>query len=216
VSGHALAYISQACSIARALQPTVVVIEDVDLIAEERESHLGENALLFQLLNEMDGIGPDADVTFLLTTNRADLLEEALAARPGRIDHAAELPVPDDDGRRQLIELYRGGLVLDLTDPEAVVRRTAGVTASFLNELLRRAALAAAERSAAPDSALGTGPLGTGPLGTGPLGTGPLGTGPLRVTDADMSAALDQLLDVRSQLTRALLGSHGARAADPP
>ncbi|HEX7992369.1 MAG TPA: AAA family ATPase, partial [Streptosporangiaceae bacterium] len=53
---------------------------------------LGENPLLFELLNEMDGLAADNDVTFLLTTNRADLLEEALAARPGRVDHAAELP----------------------------------------------------------------------------------------------------------------------------
>jgi len=43
----------------------------------------------------MDGLGEDADVTFVLTTNRADLLEPALAQRPGRVDHAAELPLPD-------------------------------------------------------------------------------------------------------------------------
>src|SRR5580693_4443753 len=106
--------ISQACSVARTLQPAVVVVEDVDLIAEERGHNLGENPLLFELLNEMDGLGSDIDVTFLLTTNRADLLEEALAARPGRVDHAAEIPIPDGDARRRLIELYRGSLVLDL------------------------------------------------------------------------------------------------------
>jgi cell division protease FtsH len=94
LSGRALGMIAAACSVARALQPAVVVVEDVDLIAEEREHHLGENPLLFELLNEMDGLGSDSDVTFLLTTNRADLLEAALAARPGRVDHAAELPVP--------------------------------------------------------------------------------------------------------------------------
>ena len=94
----------------------------------------------------MDGLGADADVTFLLTTNRADLLEEALAARPGRVDHAAELPIPDRDARRRLIQLYRGGLTLDLTDGETVLTRTDGVTASFLKELLRRAALVAAEQ----------------------------------------------------------------------
>jgi ATPase family associated with various cellular activities (AAA) len=185
ISGYALRWIAQACSVARALQPSIIVIEDVDLIAEERGSHGSENAMLFQLLNEMDGLGSDVDVTFLLTTNRADLLEEALAARPGRVDHAAELPVPDGDGRRRLMALYRGSLALELTDPDAVVERTAGVTASFLKELLRRAALVAAERD------------------PGPAG----GEAALRVTDEDMSAALDQLLDTRSQLTRILLGA---------
>ena len=58
----------------------------MDLIAEQREAYPGEQPLLFQLLNEMDGLGSAADVTFLLTTNRADLLEPApgLAPRAGR------------------------------------------------------------------------------------------------------------------------------------
>ena len=38
----------------------------------------------------MDGLDPDIDVTFLLTTNRPEILEPALAARPGRVDLAAE------------------------------------------------------------------------------------------------------------------------------
>ena len=59
--------------------------------------HPGQHPLLFQLLNEMDGLAEDADVVFVLTTNRADLLEPALAARPGRVDQAVELDLP---GRR--------------------------------------------------------------------------------------------------------------------
>jgi hypothetical protein len=184
VSGTSLRWIAQACSVARTLQPSVVVVEDVDLIAEERGMRPGQHPMLFELLNQMDGLGADVDVTFLLTTNRADMLEGALAARPGRVDHAAELPIPDAAARRALMELYRGRLVLDLADLAGAVARTEGVTASFLKELLRRAALEAAERDPADDPAA-----------------------PLHVTDADMTAALDQLLDTRSQLTRVLLGS---------
>ena len=94
LTGAALGRIAAACSVARALQPSMVVVEDVDLIAEQRDGRGGQHPLLFQLLNEMDGLGKDADVTFLLTTNRADLLEPALAQRPGRVDHAAEIPLP--------------------------------------------------------------------------------------------------------------------------
>jgi hypothetical protein len=72
LSGGALGMIAQACSVARTLQPSVIVVEDVDLIAEQREFGEGVHPLLFQLLNEMDGLGEDLDVTFLLTTNRAD------------------------------------------------------------------------------------------------------------------------------------------------
>jgi len=50
----------------------------------------------------MEAVAGDADVTFLLTTNRADLLEEVLAARPGLIDHAARLPLPDAAARAAL------------------------------------------------------------------------------------------------------------------
>ena len=186
LSGQALGMIAAACSVARALQPSVVVVEDVDLIAEERGHHLGENPLLFELLNEMDGLGQDIDVTFLLTTNRPDLLEEALAARPGRVDHAAELPVPDAQARGRLIRLYRGGLELDLSDPDAVIARTEGVTASFIRELLRRAVLQAADEDGDQDREQ--------------AGL------PLRVTDAHLAAALDQLLDTRSAMTAVLLG----------
>ena len=193
LSGRALGMIAQACSVARTLQPSVVVVEDVDLIAEQREYGEGEHPLLFQLLNEMDGLGEDLDITFLLTTNRADLLEPALAQRPGRVDHAALLPVPDAGARLRLLQLYQGTLVLDLADPDAVIGRTEGVTASFMKELLRRAALRAADESEDEEAST-----------------------PIRVTDAHMTAALDQLLDTRNELTRILLGGQATaqRAGD--
>ncbi len=56
ISGHALGRIREACSVARELQPAVIVVEDVDLIAEQREARPGEHPLLFQLLNEMDRV----------------------------------------------------------------------------------------------------------------------------------------------------------------
>jgi hypothetical protein len=95
LSGNALQFVDAACSIARALAPAIVVIEDVDLIAEHRGMHPGQHPMLFQLLNEMDGLAEDADVTFILTTNRADLLEPALASRPGHVDQAVAFALPD-------------------------------------------------------------------------------------------------------------------------
>jgi cell division protease FtsH len=74
--------------------PAVVVLEDVDLVAEERSFGPASNPVLFDLLDSMDGAAPDADLLFLLTTNRADLLEPALAARPGRVDVAVEIACP--------------------------------------------------------------------------------------------------------------------------
>ncbi len=141
LSGAAVSAVGQAGSIAKSLQPATIVIEDVDLIGIDRSLPGGEhNPLLFQLLNEMDGLAEDADVLFILTTNRVDLLEPALAARPGRIDQAVEIGLPDADDRRRLLDLY-----LDESIDESLAARlvdgTAGVAAAFVKELVRRATL---------------------------------------------------------------------------
>lgn len=184
LTGGGLQWIRAAVGLARLLQPSLVVCEDVDLVAQERGPMPGySNPVLFDMLNSIDGIEEDADVAFVLTTNRADLLEPALAARPGRVDLAMEIPLPDSAGRHRLIDLYGSGLELRLDDPDRVVDRTAGVTASFIKELLRKAALIAAESEPGDDR--------------------------IRVTDAHVTQALDELLDEESALTRVLLGGRG-------
>jgi ATP-dependent 26S proteasome regulatory subunit len=148
LTGGAIAAIEQSVGLARMLEPSLVLLEDVDLVAEERTRQgAGRNAVLFELLNQMDGLTEDADIVFVLTTNRADLLEPALAARPGRIDQAVEVPLPDSDCRRRLFELYAEGLRLEVDDLERFVDRTRGVSAAFIRELLRKAALRAADES---------------------------------------------------------------------
>ena len=132
-------------ALARRLAPALVVLEDVDLVAQERTyGPFGSSPVLFELMNQMDGLDDDADIAFVLTTNRPD----ASSRRSPRARAVSTSPssseLPDDEGRRRLLALYARGLDLELSDPEAVVRRTAGVTASFVKELLRRAALAAA------------------------------------------------------------------------
>jgi len=144
LTGTGLAAIGPACTIARSLAPSMVVLEDVDLVALERDEERS-SALLFELLNEMDGLQADLDIVFLLTTNRADRLEPALAARPGRVDLAVELPVPDAAGRRKLIDLYGRGLELRAGDLASLIERTEGASPAFIRELLRRAVLLALE-----------------------------------------------------------------------
>ena len=183
LTGDTLPAIKEACSIARTLQPAMIVVEDVDLIAEQRDRYGGETPLLFTLLNEMDGLAEDSDVVFLLTTNRADLLEPALAARPGRVDQAVHIDLPDREARLRLVRLYCGGLDLDTSRLDDVLDRTDGVTASFLKELLRRSAVIAGDRDERPGS-----------------------TDALSVTADDLDDALADLLDTRNQMTRAVLG----------
>jgi ATPase family associated with various cellular activities (AAA) len=179
LTGAALGLVGDACAIARDLQPAMVVLEDVDLVAQERTAMgFGATSLLFRLLNEMDGIGEDADVIFVMTTNRADLLEPALAARPGRVDQAVELPLPDADARSRLLDLFGRGVELSLRDRAAIVAETEGVSPAFLRELVRKAAL----QAAVTDSP--------------------------RVEDAHFREALD-LLERGGSITRAMLGADG-------
>jgi hypothetical protein len=128
--------------LARFLQPAMIVIEDVDLIARSRETMHGacEELLLNKLLNEMDGLREDAELLFILTTNRPDQLEAALAARPGRIDQAIEFPLPDVVGRKKLIHLYARGLVVPEPVLSAITHKTEGASAAFIKELMRRVA----------------------------------------------------------------------------
>jgi hypothetical protein len=144
ITAGEMGLLSHYMALARLLQPAMVVIEDVDLIAREREDMNSpcEESLLNELLNEMDGLKDNADILFVLTTNRPEQLEGALAGRPGRIDQAIEVPLPDDVGRDKLVRLYGGGLRLPDAIVAEAVARTQGVSAAFIKELMRRVAQA--------------------------------------------------------------------------
>ena len=189
LTGRSLVAVGAATDLARALQPAVVVLEDVDLVAEERSLGPASSPVLFDLLDAMDGAAPDADLLFLLTTNRADLLEPALAARPGRVDVAVEIALPDAAARERLLALYGQNVPLELTaaDINLAVERTDGTTASFIKELIRRSVL----ESLHDDPAL------------------------TAVTGPHLTRALDDLLDAAQAVTRTLLGV-GVDPADLP
>lgn len=145
LTGRGLGLIETSAKLARWLAPSMVLIEDVDLIAEDRVS-AGQctQPVLFELLNQMDGLADDCDVLFVLTTNRPEILEPALASRPGRVDQAYEVPLPDAECRRRLFELYFEGLQVEVKNLDSFIKRTGGASAAFIAELVRKAALFAA------------------------------------------------------------------------
>ncbi len=153
LTGQALGQISAAFSIARDLAPATVVLEDVDLVAAERTMPGSHGGVLFELLNQLEGLAEDSDLLVILTTNRPDLIEPALAARPGRVDLALELPLPDEEGRRRLLRLYSGEIVLDAETERELVERIEGATGALIKELMRQATLRGAVNGVAPTSA---------------------------------------------------------------
>jgi hypothetical protein len=194
LTGSSIQFITEAAELARAMQPAIVVLEDVDLVAEQRGMH-GPQPLLFAVLDALDGLDGDADVTFILTTNRVQVLERALAERPGRVDLAVEIPLPDAESRRRLFRHYASDLPFTAEAIDTAADRADGTTGSFAKELVRRAVLAAAEQNRL-------------------------------VTDDDLSASLDGLLEAGAHLARNLLGggtppdqgdhSHGTWGAYAP
>ena len=185
ITAEQVGLLGEYMALARLLQPSMVVIEDVDLIARDRTT-MGspcEEVLLNKLLNEMDGLRTDSEILFVLTTNRPEALEAALASRPGRVDQAIEFPLPDDEGRTKLVRLYAREVEVPEDVVREIVKRTEGVSASFIKELMRRSAQFYLERS---------------------------DTGGLDIEDVE--AALDELLFSGGTLNRKLLGARDEEA----
>ena len=123
-----------------------------DLIARDRTELTPANeVLLNKLLNEMDGLREEADILFLLTTNRPEELEQALASRPGRIDQAIEFPLPDDEGRENWFGCTRQGVHMAEEVVQEIVQRTERVSAAFIKELMRRSVQFHLERKGSAD-----------------------------------------------------------------
>ncbi|AZS38492.1 ATP-dependent zinc metalloprotease FtsH [Microbacterium lemovicicum] len=184
LQGMTLGAVGEAVRLARAMTPSIVVLEDVDLVASDRMMFGGPQPLLFEILDALDGLDGDADVAFVLTTNRAEILEPALAARPGRIDLAVEVPLPDATARRELFRIYGSGVDLSADALDAAADRADGVTASFAKELIRRVVLRAAVADRAP-------------------------------TDADLDAALTEMMEAAEGIAHVLFGGRAAAGVDP-
>lgn len=142
ITAEGVGLLPEYIALARLLQPALVVIEDADLIARARSEMGGpcEEVMLNRLLNELDGLKERADIFFVLTTNRPDALEPALASRPGRIDQSIEFPLPDEAHRVRLLRLYGRSIPLDQSLLDDLATRTHGATPAFIKEFMRRIA----------------------------------------------------------------------------
>ncbi len=186
LSADKLTWLADTIEAARLLAPAMVVIEDVDLIAAHRDGPWQHTpAALDRLLNEMDGVGSDARLIFVFTTNRPEVLEPALAARPGRVDQAIEIGLPEDRERRVLLRRHACGLAIDEEIVAQVSRRIGKVSPAFIKELARRAAQAMMERAGE------------------------------RLEDPDFARAFQDMSGTGSKITARILGAEGLGFVTP-
>jgi cell division protease FtsH len=129
---------------ARAAQPAIIFIDEIDAMGRERVSRGSSgnderDTTLNQLLVEMDGF-VQSRVVVLGATNRPEILDPALV-RAGRFDRQVMVPPPDRRGRTRILELYleRRNFAPDL-DVELLARRTPGFTGADLSNLVNTAA----------------------------------------------------------------------------
>ncbi len=136
-SGNALLQIRSLCNLARMLQPSMVVLEDVDLVYSTRETNFN-NTALGEMMNELDGFKPDDQIIFVLTTNSIERVESAIKERPGRISQCIFFGAPGVDLRRRYLANLLKAYNLSQLDLDRVVAKTDGVTQAFLKELVFR------------------------------------------------------------------------------
>jgi cell division protease FtsH len=130
--------------------PSIVFVDELDAIGRTRGAGglSGANdereQTLNQILTEMDGFTGSEGVIVLAATNRPEILDPALL-RPGRFDRRISVNPPDQDGRRQILEVHvRHVPLAPDVDLAAIAATTPGMVGADLHNLVNEAALAAA------------------------------------------------------------------------
>lgn len=127
--------------------PCVIFIDEIDSVGSKRSSsmlHPYANQTINQLLTEMDGFRQNEGVIVLGATNRRDDLDKALI-RPGRFDVEIQVPLPDFEGRKDIIRLYLDKIKYSSNvDIDVLSRGTTGFTGADLENMINQAALRAA------------------------------------------------------------------------
>jgi SpoVK/Ycf46/Vps4 family AAA+-type ATPase len=139
---------------ARAHQPAVVFLDEVDALASERgagDQHHESQKMVNQLLSELGDLDGDDDVLVVAATNHPDDVDEAML-RTGRFDAKVELTPPGPEDRVALLD-YHLDAPSEPFDDEAVADATSGFVASDVEEVAQRAARAAATRARADGEA---------------------------------------------------------------
>lgn len=153
VTGTALHQVNAVFTLARLFQPSLVILEDVDLVFSSREINLYSSAL-GDMLDQMDGLRTHEDIGFVLTTNAIDRMEAAIRDRPGRISQCINFEAPNAPLRKRYLLHYLKGYPTDALDMDDLVEESAGATQAFLKEWVHRAVQIATESLESADEAL--------------------------------------------------------------
>lgn len=114
--GEGARLVREVFELAKEKAPAIIFIDELDAVAAQRlkSSTSGDREVqrtLMQLLAELDGFESRGDISIIGATNRPDILDPALL-RPGRFDRFIEVPLPNEDGRREILKIHTKGMSL--------------------------------------------------------------------------------------------------------
>ncbi len=144
--GEGARLVRELFQLAKEKAPSIIFIDEVDSIGAKRleVATSGDREVqrtLMQLLAEMDGFEPLANVKIVAATNRPDILDEALL-RPGRFDRIIEIPVPSSAGRADIFRIHSHPMAIRETiDFEALATRCEGVTGADIKAICTEAGM---------------------------------------------------------------------------
>ncbi|GFP79896.1 cell division cycle protein 48 homolog, partial [Phtheirospermum japonicum] len=142
--GESEANVREIFDKARQSAPCVLFFDELDSIATQRGSSVGDaggaaDRVLNQLLTEMDGMTAKKTVFIIGATNRPDIIDPALL-RPGRLDQLIYIPLPDEASRLQIFKAcLRKSPVSKEVDLSALARHTHGFSGADITEICQRA-----------------------------------------------------------------------------
>ncbi len=132
--------------------PCIVFVDEIDAVGRQRGTGLGgshdeREQTLNQILVEMDGFEPTANVIVMAATNRPDVLDPALL-RPGRFDRRVTLDPPDINDREEILKVHaKDKPLLPEVNLRTLAARTPGFSGADLSNLLNEAAILTARHN---------------------------------------------------------------------
>jgi transitional endoplasmic reticulum ATPase len=128
--------------------PSIIFIDEIDSIAPKREEVTGEveKRVVSQLLTLMDGMKSRGKVIVIAATNRPDSLDPAIR-RPGRFDREIEIGIPDEAGRKEILDIHTRGMPInDKVNLDQIAKVTHGFVGADLEMLAKEAAMRSLRR----------------------------------------------------------------------
>lgn len=124
---------------------TIIFFDEIDAIAPQREgAHEATHRVVSTLLENMDGMASQNSVMVVASTNRLESIEPALL-RAGRFDRWVEVPLPDEEGRKQIFDIHMrkaqevaGRDLFNNVNLEVIISKTEKSTGADIAEIIRR------------------------------------------------------------------------------